>query len=140
MIGPIGVQGPIGPAGPQGLTGSVRQIVVTWFPSIGGGYSAFAAVEAQPGMPVRITGAGFLPDQLVVITVCEQNRVLGVATANSCGAFQTFGLLPSDLVAGSMVSVKAWVDLNDNGILETANGEFQACWPLNIVSVFLPFP
>jgi hypothetical protein len=114
--------------------------VVTWFPGISGGYSAFAAVEAQPSMPVRIKGAGFLPGEVVVLTVCEQNTVLAVVTANSCGAFQTYGILPSDLAVGSVISVNAWVDLNDNGILETANGEFQACWPLDIVSVFLPFP
>ena len=80
-------------------------------------------------MPIRIKGAGFNPGDVVLITICVDDTVLTEALANDCGAFEVFATVPG-LPLG-VVSIKAWVDLNGNGVYE--KGELQAVWPVNIV-------
>lgn len=134
--GPTGSQGPTGPQGPtgsQGPPGSARQIVVGKDTGVAG--VEFVAIwRASIGDPVVIVGAGFSPDDTVVITSCEKNRVWGEVTANSCGAFRLNKNIPSWVKTTSPISVRAWVDLDDDGKLEEKAGELQACWPLRVVS------
>jgi len=111
----------------------VRQIVVTWDPDDSyiwfGPLSWLTTVEAYPGQAIRIKGAGFDPQEDVVITICEDDYPLVEAVANDCGAFEVFAVLPMPPnISYGPVSVKAWV-LNT----ETGLHELQACWPLDIV-------
>ena len=104
-----------------------QTIVVTWEPKKYLFYGLFAILDAQPGMPVRIKGAGFNPKDQVKITACEKNIPIGTATANVCGAFELHVNLPA-LPLG-VISVKAWV------------GEvIKAVWPLDIVKELPLFP
>ncbi len=141
--GPVGPQGEAGPQGPQGspgpqgepgLSGSERQIVVTWHPGdpflFFGPMASIGIVEVYPGQLLRIKGSCFNPDELVKITICENNIELVEAIANDCGAFEVFSILPGvpPLQYGS-ISVRAWVDTDGDGIFEK-----QASWPLDIIS------
>jgi 5-hydroxyisourate hydrolase-like protein (transthyretin family) len=136
--GPVGPTGPQGPAGPTGATGSAgpaggaRQIVVSWSEAAGAS-AAFGTIQASPGMAIVVRGAGFDPGSTVRVTICEQNTLLGTATANSCGAFELNTTIPSGIAAGTLASVKGWLDSNNNTILDA--GELQASWPLKIVAV-----
>lgn len=79
-------------------------------------------------------GAGFPPDATVIITSCENNRVWGEVTANECGAFRMSKNVPTGVKTTNPISVKAWVDLDDDDVLEQNAGELQACWPLRVLS------
>ncbi len=129
--GPTGPTGPAGPVGPTGLTGPAgpvgpaRQIVVTWNPNhpfFTGhtGYCSFTTVEVEPYMPIRIKGAGFNPDDVILLTICENDTILAEAIANDCGAFEVFATVP--VLPLGVVSIKAWV-----------NDVMEAVWPVNIV-------
>jgi len=140
--GPVGLQGSQGPAGPQGAAGPqgeqgpagpVRQIVVTWDPLDSdlffGPMSALGTVEAYPGQRIRIKGSCFNPEDDIIITICENDTFLSEAVANDCGAFEVFATLPGvPPLSYGPVSVKAWVDTDDDGFYEK-----QASWPLDIV-------
>lgn len=132
--GPTGIQGLTGIEGPEGPAGPVRQIVVTWDPYdhdiYFGPMSSIGAVEAYPGQRIRIKGSGFNPDDIIILTICENDIILTETIANNCGAFEAFAYLPSvpPLLHGP-VSVKAWVDTDNNGFYEK-----QSSWPLDIVT------
>jgi hypothetical protein len=136
--GPAGPSGSAGPQGPQGDPGPTRQIVVTWDPKEFWGFAYFAVVEAMPGQSIRIKGACFDPEDIVIITICKDNLPLAEAEANDCGAFEVYATLPSapPLTYGP-VSVRAWIDVDGDGIL-FEKGELQACWPLDIVEFVEP--
>ena len=131
--GPPGPEGPQGTEGPQGPAGPVRQIVVTWDPYDSylffGPMSALGTVEVYPGQRIRIKGSCFNPGDIIILTICEDNTFLTEAIANDCGAFEVFATLQgvTFLIYGP-VSVRAWVDTDDDGIYEK-----QASWPLDIV-------
>jgi len=95
-------------------------IVVTWEPKSNPFYGAFAVVDVLASKPIRVKGAGFEPKAKIKLTICEKDEVIGEASANACGAFETIAILPA-LLPG-VVSVKALV-----------KGKIQAAWPLDIV-------
>lgn len=133
--GPEGAQGPAGPQGPAGAPGPTRQIVVGKEFEYGVGQVDFVAIwRAYVGDKVEILGAGFPPDATVIITSCDTDRVWGEKVANSCGAFQLSVKIPSKVTTTKAISVKAWIDLDDDGELEEDAGELQACWPLRALS------
>lgn len=135
--GPAGPQGPTGargPAGPEGLPGPTRQIVVGKEFEYGVGQVDFVAIwQAYIGDPVVVMGSGFPPDATVIITSCDTDRVWGEKVANSCGAFQLSVKIPSKVTTTKSISVKAWIDLDDDGNLEEKDGELQASWPLRVL-------
>jgi len=132
--GPQGFQGSPGPQGETGLSGSERQIVVTWHPGdpflFFGPMASMGIVEVYPSQLLRIKGSCFNPDDLVKITICENNIELVETIANDCGAFEVFAILPGmpPLKYGS-ISIRAWVDTDGDDIFEK-----QASWPLDIIS------
>jgi len=139
--GPEGVQGPQGPEGPQGPAGPTRQIVVTWDPEEFEAYGYFGAVEAKRSQTVRIKGAGFDPDDNVTLTigVNGDDVVLGKkVTVNDDGAFEVSRTIPKN-APYAPTSVKAWLDATVSGD-EVTKGDFQACWPLDIVKSLKSFP
>jgi hypothetical protein len=159
--GDTGPAGPTGPTGPQGEPGPTSQIVVClsdeYLLAIGSTY-----VDYNPGNktvvecdPLVITGAGFEPDELVVISICDENCFWASVTADDCGAFwvavdltglnseQMYNLYTDYITQELAVSVRAWVsatvyndptDDPDMGSKVTA-GELRAVWPLIIVEV-----
>lgn len=135
--GPEGLQGPEGPEGPRGPVGApgpTRQIVVGKEFEYGVGQVDFVAIwQAYIGDPVVVMGSGFPPDATVIITSCDTDRVWGEKVANSCGAFQLSVKIPSKVTTTKSISVKAWIDLDDDGELEEDAGELQACWPLRVL-------
>lgn len=135
VAGVAGAAGATGPQGPQGDPGPTRQIVVTWDPQYYGGFGYFAVVEAMPRQTIRIKGACFDPDDIVIITICEHNLILVEAEANNCGAFEVYAVVPG--IPLGPVSVRAWIDVDGDGIL-FEKGELQACWPLDIVDYLEP--
>lgn len=159
QAGPVGQQGPVGPQGPQGpqgLPGASRQVVVgeqtrtlvdiiveygvdpigdhQYVSSIQPVYGeAFHTIwKARRGQSVVIKGASFPPNAKVIITICKENRKWDETIANECGAFNIDNINIPSLTSSGPVSVKAWIDLDGNGILEEEKGEKQASWPLNI--------
>ena len=139
--GPAGPQGPQGPqglagaVGPQGPAGPTTQIVVGKELQYGVEQFDFVAIwKAYVGDPVVILGAGFPPDANVVITGCDRNRVWGEKAANSCGAFRLSTSVPTGVTTDNPISIRAWIDLDDDGKLEQDAGELQACWPLRVLS------
>ena len=101
-------------------------IVVTWDPNDPDHRpnSPFAVVEAKRGQHVRIKGAGFDADNLVILTVCDRNLMLGQAQTNKCGAFTTVVTIPATAGPG-VVSVRAWYPGRETAVL-------KASWPLDI--------
>jgi hypothetical protein len=85
-------------------------IIVTWEPKKYKYWGAFAVLDAQIGMPIRIKGAGFKPKTKVKLTICEKDTTIGTAEINACGAFEFHGSLPA--VPTGPASVKAWYDNN----------------------------
>ena len=136
--GPDGPEGPEGSAGPQGLPGPTRQIVVTWDPEdeiiYFGPMASLATVEAYPEQGIRIKGACFDPEDIVTISICEDNRVLvEEVEANDCGAFEVFVALPSaSKLSYGPVSVRAWLNASIS-LHKVKSGDLQCCWPLDIV-------
>lgn len=155
-VGPTGLQGPAGPQGPPGLTEVPKQIVVgekvrtlvdiiieyglepignekfvsNIIPVYGEAYNTIW--RAKRGQYVVIKGSSFTPGDEVIITICEENRVWDAVVANKCGAFDIENLIVPSWVSLGPVSVKAWIDLNGNNILEEEKGEKKASWPLEI--------
>jgi hypothetical protein len=105
-----------------------QTIVVTWSKEQFPFYYCFTVVEVVPGQKVRVKGAGFTKGDLIKLTICEKDQVIGEAKANACGAFVTNVTIPATVVLGTVVSVKAWVD-----------NVLKAVWPLDIVKE-LPKP
>ena len=159
----VGTVSYLGPEEPQGTPGSTRQIVVgEERPLVAGvelesnavgqiigaqlvydGYSYHAIWKAYIGQPVVIKGSSFPPGDTVIITICAENRYWTEDKANECGAFNIgnpqegeYLVIPAWVSLGT-VSVKAWIDLNANGILEE-EGEKQASWPLHIYQAVEP--
>jgi len=132
--GPAGPQGPAGargPAGPEGPPGPKCQIVVGKEFEYGVGQVDFVAIwKAYIGDPVVVMGSGFPPNATVIITSCENNRFWGEVTVNDCGAFRLSRNIPTGVKTADPISVKAWIDLDDDGDLEEEDGELQASWPL----------
>jgi hypothetical protein len=130
--GPQGPEGPMGPRGLQGPPGSARCIMV-------GKETEVAEVEdvaiwrAYIGDRVVIMGAGFLPDRYVTITSGGRNRVWGEAVSNSDGAFRLNMTIPSWVDTARPSTIRAWVDLDNDGDLEEGAGELRACWPLRVM-------
>jgi hypothetical protein len=83
---------------------------------------------------VIILGACFPPREIVTITICDDrcDRVWDEEVVNSCGAFRIDRTIPSWVDTRTTVSVKAWLDIDDDGRLEEEDGDLQACWPLYI--------
>jgi hypothetical protein len=155
VAGPEGPPGPEGEAGPEGPPGASRQIVVgeethalvDIYVEYGDGqigdyeyvstimpiYSDIYRIiwRAQIGQTVVVSGSSFPPDTRVIITICKVNSKWDDVITNACGAFITEIDIPIWVSLGS-VSVKAWIDLDNDGILEEENGEKQASWPLYI--------
>ena len=132
--GPAGLQGSAGargPAGPEGPPGPKCQIVVGKEFEYGVGQVDFVAIwKAYIGDPVVVMGSGFPPNATVIITSCENNRFWGEVTVNDCGAFRLSRNIPTGVKTADPISVKAWIDLDDDGNLEEKDGELQASWPL----------
>jgi hypothetical protein len=99
-----------------------QTIVVTWNKKQFPFYYCFAVVEAVPNLRVRVKGAGFEKGDLVKLTICEKDQVIGEAKANICGAFVADVVIPATIATGTVVSVKAWV-----------GNVLKAVWPLDIV-------
>jgi hypothetical protein len=132
--GPQGPEGPTGPKGSQGPPGSARSIVVGKETGVEG--VEFVAIwKAYVGDPVVIMGAGFYPDRNVIITSGTSDREWGEVTANSAGAFRLNKTIPSWVRTNEPTSIKAWVDLDNDGNLEEETGELRACWPLRVMSL-----
>jgi len=155
VAGPAGTAGPRGVAGPAGPPGASRQIVVgeeaqaliDIYVEYGvepiGDYEYISSIvpiygdvfntiwRAKLGQTVIISGSSFPPDTRVIITICEENYRWDEVLTNDCGAFITEIDIPIWVSIGP-VSVKAWIDLDNDGILEEENGEKQASWPLYI--------
>ncbi len=157
--GEPGLPGELGEPGEPGPPGSTRQIVVgEELPLIVGvelehdelgkiigahpvydGYSYHTIWKAYIGQKVVIKGSSFPAGVTVIITICEENTYWTESTANECGAF-TIGnpqqgeylVIPGWVPPGD-ISVKAWIDLDSDGILE--EGEKQASWPLYIYEI-----
>jgi len=89
----------------------------------------------MPGQSIRIKGACFDPEDIVIITICEDNLFLAEAEANDCGAFEVYAIVPR--IPLGPVSVRAWIDVDGDGIL-LEKGELQACWPLDIMEFVEP--
>jgi hypothetical protein len=162
LQGPTGPEGPAGPTGlqgpavPPGLTEAPKQIVVgekartlvdiiieygaepignqkyvsNIIPVYGEAY--YTIWRAKRGQYVVIKGSSFTPGDEVIITICEENRVWDAVVANECGAFDLENIIVPSWVSLGPVSVKAWIDLNGNNILEEEKGEKKASWPLEI--------
>ena len=150
--GPIGVRGQVGPQGPPGPT---RQIVVgertkilvnidavygydpvgdhQYISDISTTYDEtfHAILRASRQQFVLIGGSSFPPGAEIIITICEGNKVWDKVIANDCGAFEIERVFPHWVSVG-LVSVNAWIDLNNNELLEEEDGEKQASWPLYI--------
>jgi hypothetical protein len=105
-----------------------QTIVVTWNKDQFPFYSCFTVVEVVRNLKVRVKGAGFTRGELVKLTICEKDQVIGNAKVLDCGAFVTDVTIPSTVVPGTVVSVKAWVGT-----------VLKAVWPLDIVKE-LPKP
>ncbi len=153
--GPPGPTGPVGPTGSVGPPGPSRKIVVgeevrtlvdieidygfdpvgdhDYVESITPIYGeAFHTIwKASRGQRVVIKGSSFPSDSEVIITICEDDDKWTDDIVNDCGAFNIETGIPSWVSRGP-VSVKAWIDFNDNGHLEEDKGEKQASWPLEI--------
>ncbi len=124
--GPEGLQGPVGP---QGLVGP--HIVIG--SKTGVGDAEYVTVwRAEIGESVTILGSGFTPDAIVTITSCEENRYWGEKEVNTCGAFRLKTDIPPRVKADETITVKAWIDLDGDGVLEEDNGELQATYPLRV--------
>jgi hypothetical protein len=157
--GVAGLRGPAGPqgaAGPQGLPGSSRQIVVgeetrtlldiqvEYGDEPIGSYQYVSSVvpvygeafhtiwRARRGQTVVIKGSSFPPDTEVIITICEENLKWTHVVTNDCGAFNIDDIDIPVWASLGPISVKAWIDLDNDGILEEENREKQASWPLHI--------
>jgi hypothetical protein len=154
--GPTGLQGPAGPQGPPGLTEAPKQIVVgekartlvdiiieygaepignqkyvsNIIPVYGESYHTIW--RAKRGQYVVIKGSSFTPGDKIIITICKENSVWDAVVANECGAFDLENIIVPSWVSLGPVSVKAWIDLNGNNILEEEKGEKKASWPLEI--------
>ena len=140
-VGPEGSAGPQGPAGARGSTGAegppgpTRQIVVGKEFEYGVGQVDFIAIwRAYVGDPVVVMGSGFPPDATVIITSCEKNRYWGEVTVNDCGAFRLSKNIPSGVKTTNPISIKAWIDLDDDGDYDEEDGELQASWPLRVLN------
>ncbi len=137
--GIAGPQGPVGPGGPRGLPGPTRQIVVTWNPDEFGAYDYFPVAEAMRNQRIRVVGAGFDPEDSVTISICRDDIVLvKEVVANKGGAFEVDKAIPAAVALGPG-SVKAWLNATISSS-EVISGDFQACWPLNIVKSLESFP
>ncbi|MBE9512716.1 MAG: hypothetical protein IMY77_01460 [Chloroflexi bacterium] len=91
--------------------------------------------RASRRQPVVILGASFPPYEIVTITICsddDENRVWEEVEVNDFGAFLIEADIPSWISTRTTIAVKAWLDADDDGILEEERGELQACWPLYI--------
>ena len=136
--GPAGPEGPEGPQGPEGLQGPVGpqepvgpQIVIG--SKTGVGDAEYVTIwRAEIGDSVTILGSGFTPDAVVTITSCEKDVYWGENVVNTCGAFRLKRDVPPRVTAGETVTVKAWIDLDGDGVLEEDNGELQATYPLRV--------
>ena len=133
-----GLQGPTGPQGPEGLQGPVGSqgpvgphIVIGSKTGIGD--AEYVTVwRAEIGESVTILGSGFTPDAVVTITSCEENRYWGEKEVNTCGAFRLKTDIPPRVKSNETITVKAWIDLDGDGVLEEDNGELQATCPLRV--------
>jgi hypothetical protein len=88
---------------------------------IKGANNRFAILDVAPGTRVTVKGAGFQPGEILVITICEEDKVLiRRVVANKCGAFIANTTIPA--LTPDVYSLKA------------LNGEVvRAAWPLDII-------
>lgn len=123
---PPGPQGPPGPEGPQGPAGPNAQIVVT-------DLDFQATALFTPLALVFVLGSNFIPDDLVHLTICQENYLLVEnIKVNECGAFIVQVELPhpDKIRPIDVASLKAWVDTGSQSYDE--EDELWACWPLNV--------
>lgn len=95
----------------------------------------------MPDQSIQIKGAGFDPDDSVMLTISigEDDVVLGrKVTANDYGAFDVSRTIPEDVDYGA-TSMKAWLDADVSGD-QVIEGDLQAVWPLDIVESLQSFP
>lgn len=134
--GPAGPQGPEGPEGPQGPLGPTQPMpTIVIGSSRGAGAAEWVAIwRAEIGERVTIVGSGFTPGATVTITSCEKDVDWGENVVNDCGGFRLSRGVPPRVQAGEgdTVTVKAWIDLDGDGVLEEDNGELQATYPLRV--------
>lgn len=88
--------------------------------------------RAEIGERVTIVGSGFTPGATVTITSCEKDVDWGENVVNDCGGFRLARTVPPRVTADETVTVKAWIDLDGDGVLEEDNGELQATYPLRV--------
>jgi hypothetical protein len=143
-----GVQGPPGPQGPQGLQGAQGE----QGPAGSSGISAEIIITLHLGVntisrcllseEIDILGSCFPENQLITISVCDQDCFLTTVMSNNCGGF-IVTLTLNDLPDGQynylmmhytnqVVSVRAWVHASViDGMV--ASGTLLASWPLLIL-------
>jgi len=161
LQGPVGPAGPSGPRGPVGSTrqivvGEEYEIVNLT------GYGTRSYDDPDDGLPgfsyvydistvretkfhiiwrasrrqdVTVLGACFPSYEDVIITICDddgEDRIWEEAEVNEYCAFIVTTEIPTWARTRTTVAVKAWIDLDNNDILEEEDGELQACWPLYI--------
>jgi hypothetical protein len=145
--GPQGEQGPVGPAGPQGPPGSAGTVltgdivICAWNSTL---FNYYAITSAYPGQTLYIFGSCFTYGDVVTITICDRDCVLGQVLVNKCGAFKIdvdILELPEDQLTylldtylGYVVSIKAWIDVEIDGN-KVVSGTLVANWPLYLIYI-----
>lgn len=99
----------------------------------------FAILDPEM-QPLFISGAGFPPNEVVAITICDQDCVWTGVETNDCGAFFVIEIYLDDMdvdcldylydnFPDDVVSVGAWVNpVVDDG--HVVDGELWAKWPV----------
>ena len=62
----------------------------------------------------------------------DDDRAWKEGQATSRGTFLIDASIPTWVSRRTTVAVKAWIDFDDDGILEEEDGELHACWLLYI--------
>lgn len=150
--GAKGSRGSKGSTGPQGTTGPVAQLVV-WnelgfgFNGDGGTLVPTTLIFDPELQPLFISGAGFPPNELVAITIGDQDCLWTEVETNDSGAFVVFEIYLDDMDGecldylyeyfhDDVVSVGAWVNaVVDDG--HVVDGELWAKWPVYLSTIEL---